>query len=40
MTEHELLADCLQRLNRWAAELNVAELLEDILAGRVRPKAT
>jgi len=27
-------------LRRWAAELRVAELLEDILAGRVRPKAT
>lgn len=27
-------------LRRWAAELRVAELLEDILAGRLRPKAT
>ena len=40
MTEHELLVDCLQRLNRWAAELGVAEILEDILAGRIRPKTT
>ena len=27
-------------LRRWAAALNVAELLDDILAGRVRPKTT
>jgi hypothetical protein len=27
-------------LRRWAAALNVTELLEDILAGRVRPKTT
>ncbi len=27
-------------LRRWAAGLNVTELLEDILAGRVRPKTT
>ena len=27
-------------LRRWAAELGVAEILEDILAGRIRPKAT
>lgn len=27
-------------LRRWAAELRVADLLEDILAGRIRPKAT
>ena len=27
-------------LRRWSSALNVAELLEDILAGRVRPKTT
>ena len=30
----------LDYLRRWARELNVSDTLEDMLAGRVRPKTT